>query len=564
MPITKIHAIRKTLDKSIDYITNPDKTEASKVDNYYEDALNYISNPEKTNNKIFVTGINCNPQTAYQEMRIEQLHWEAIRGVKSNNVAYHIIQSFDPKDEKVDYNTAHKIGIELAKSICGNRKAVVSTHIDKDHIHNHIIFSAWDMENGCKYRDNKTSYQHIRDVSDQLAVKYGLKIIEDPDKGKSHSYKEWKETKQGTSWKEKVREDIDNFKKVNTDWDKFTSALKKAGYQIKEGKFITYTAPGMKRGVRDITLGDNYTKDAIINYWKEIETSEQVQEQEIKHSSEEDKKERLQQIKQEEDEKQYYFKVNRISSKSKKPYKIGRYDRTGRERTSIELIVLLAMVIINNEAGKWGNPSEELFQQGKPEYAKPDWKLQNMLDTIKVAREEKLESISDIENKITRTGVKLGALKKRLKKSEASLNKMETIHQAIEKLNEVKKICEEIRTLPDGSEKEQLIKEHFTEIEQYKENKALLYRSNIKTLEDISDFNNRYNSCKENYERIQTEYENVKSDYSKFKKLQYNLDLANNDLFCYGQDYSYEKIINPEPTETPEKKKSKDKNDFDR
>ena len=140
----------------------------------------------------------------------------------------------------------------------------------------------------------------------------------------------------------------------------------------------------MKRGVRDITLGDNYTKDAIINYWKEIETSEQVQEQEIKHSSEEDKKERLQQIKQEEDEKQYYFKVNRISSKSKKPYKIGRYDRTGRERTSIELIVLLAMVIINNEASKWGNPSEELFQQGKPEYAKPDWKLQNMLDTIKV------------------------------------------------------------------------------------------------------------------------------------------------------------------------------------
>lgn len=561
MPITKIHAIRSTLNKSLDYITNPEKTEAGKVEKSYEDALNYITNPEKTNNKIFVTGINCNPQTAYQEMRIEQLHWEAVRGVKSNNVAYHIIQSFDPKDEKVDYNTAHKIGVELAKRICGNRKAVVSTHIDKHHIHNHIIFSAWDMENGCKYRDNKTSYQHIRDVSDQLAVEYGLKIIEDPDKNKTHNYKEWEENKKGTSWKDEIRNDIDNFKKTSSDWDKFIAALREAGYKIREGKYITYTYPGMDRGVRDVTLGENYTKEAILNYWKDLDKIGQEQQQEIKVATEEQKRERKQQIKQEEEEKQYYFKVNRINTKTKKPYKIGRYDRTGRERTAIEMIFLLAMVIINNEAGKWGKPDQEQFLQGKPEYGEKDWKLQTMLDTVKVAREENIESLSDIEKNITRAGIKLGGIKKRLKKSEIRLNKMENIHNAIGQYEQVKSICESIRKLPDGLKKESLIEEHKEEIKQYKDSKALLYRSNIKSDEEIVEFKMRYSSCKKNYEELQVECENAKIEYSKLKKLQHNVELANNDLFCYGQDYSYDKAIDRKPTENLRTARN---NDFER
>ena len=235
MAVTKIHPIKSTLKKALDYIENPDKT--------YD--------------KMLVSSFACSYETA--DIEFEMLLAQAYQ--KSNNLAHHLIQSFAPGEATPEQ--AHEIGRQLADEVLqGKYPYVLTTHIDKGHVHNHIIFCAVDMVNQRKYISNKQSYAYIRRTSDRLCKENGLSVVK-PGQSKGKSYAEWDAQRKGTSWKAKLKAAIDAAIPQAKDFDDFLRLMQAQGYEIKPGKFISFRAPGQERFTRCKTLGEAYTEEAI-------------------------------------------------------------------------------------------------------------------------------------------------------------------------------------------------------------------------------------------------------------------------------------------------------------
>ena len=235
MAVTKIHPIKSTLKKALDYIENPDKTE----------------------DKMLVTSFGCSYETA--DIEFEMLLAQAIQ--KGNNLAHHLIQSFAPGEATPEQ--AHEIGKQLADEVLqGKYSYVLTTHIDKGHVHNHLIFCAVDMVNHRKYNSNRQSYAYIRRTSDRLCREHGLSVVQ-PSRDKGKSYAEWDAGRKGKSWKAKLKAAIDAVIPQAKDFDDFLRLMAAQGYEIKQGKFISFRAPGQERFTRCKTLGENYTEEAI-------------------------------------------------------------------------------------------------------------------------------------------------------------------------------------------------------------------------------------------------------------------------------------------------------------
>ena len=181
---------------------------------------------------------------------------------KGNNLAFHLIQSFELGE--VDYQKAHEIGKQLADAVTkGQHEYVLTTHIDKGHIHNHIIFCAVNFVDHHKYNSNKRSYYGIRNMSDKLCRENGLSVVV-PGKGsKGKSYAEYQAEKTGTSWKGKLKTAVDALIPQVSSFEELLTRLQAAGYEIKPGKYVSCRAPGQERFTRLKTLGADYTEEAI-------------------------------------------------------------------------------------------------------------------------------------------------------------------------------------------------------------------------------------------------------------------------------------------------------------
>ena len=236
MAVTKIKPIKSTLSKALDYIQNPDKTDG----------------------KMLVSSFGCSYETA--DIEFEYTLSQALQ--KGNNLAFHLIQSFEPGE--VDYETAHKIGKQLADAVTkGQHEYVLTTHIDKGHVHNHIIFCAANFVDHRKYNSNKRSYYGIRNMSDKLCRENGLSVVV-PGKGsKGKSYAEYQAEKTGTSWKGKLKTAIDALIPQVSSFEELLQRLQAAGYEVKPGKYISCRAPGQERFTRLKTLGADYTEEAL-------------------------------------------------------------------------------------------------------------------------------------------------------------------------------------------------------------------------------------------------------------------------------------------------------------
>ena len=239
MAVTKIKAIRGTLSK----------------------AIAYILNPEKTDEKLLVSSYGCASETAAREFE-----WtRRIAGQKGMNpvriIARHVIQSFEIGE--VTPELAHEIGKQFADEILGGKyEYVLTTHIDKDHVHNHLIFNAVDFVDYHAYKSYKRIYYDMREVSDRLCKENGLSVIP-PSQNKGMSYKEYTEAKRGTSWKQKLKQTIDRLVITAKDYDDFLRLMQEAGYEIKPGKYISFRAEGQERFTRSKTIGENYTEERI-------------------------------------------------------------------------------------------------------------------------------------------------------------------------------------------------------------------------------------------------------------------------------------------------------------
>ncbi len=244
MAYTKIHAITATVHKAVDYICNPDKTDEG----------------------ILISSYGCSPETAAYDFKF------ALSKTKQSapNKAYHLIQSFLPGE--VSYKEAHQIGVELAdKLLEGKYSYVVSTHIDKGHVHNHIIFCAADNINHEKYHDCKKTYYNIRNLSDDLCREHELSVIT-PGEKRGKTYKEWQAGKNGSAWKEQLKADIDEAIKNTATYEDCIELIRAKGYEVKgedfgekAHKFISFRPLDRERVVRGSakSLGTEYTKERI-------------------------------------------------------------------------------------------------------------------------------------------------------------------------------------------------------------------------------------------------------------------------------------------------------------
>ena len=220
-------------------------------------ALDYIENPDKTDDKLFVSSYGCSYETA--DIEFQMLLDQAFK--KGNNLAHHLIQAFEPGETTPEQ--AHEIGRQLADEVLGGKYPyVITTHIDKGHLHNHIIFCAVDMANQRKYISNRQSYAYIRRTNDRLCREHGLSVVK-PGKDKGKSYAEWDAQRKGKSWKAKLKTAIDAAIPQAKDFDGLLRLMEVQGYEIKRGKFISFRAPGQERFTRCKTLGEDYTEEAI-------------------------------------------------------------------------------------------------------------------------------------------------------------------------------------------------------------------------------------------------------------------------------------------------------------
>ena len=176
-------------------------------------------------------------------------------------IARHVIQSFEIGE--VTPELAHEIGKQFADEILGGKyEYVLTTHIDKDHVHNHLIFNAVDFVDYHAYKSYKRIYYDMREVSDRLCKENGLSVIP-PSQNKGMGYKEYTEAKRGTSWKQKLKQTIDRIVITAKDYDDFLRLMQEAGYEIKTGKYISFRAKGQERFTRSKTIGENYTEERI-------------------------------------------------------------------------------------------------------------------------------------------------------------------------------------------------------------------------------------------------------------------------------------------------------------
>ena len=224
-------------------------------------AIAYILNPEKTDEKLLVSSYGCASETAAREFEwtrkiAEQKGMNPVR-----IIARHVIQSFEIGE--VTPELAHEIGKQFADEILGGKyEYVLTTHIDKDHVHNHLIFNAVDFVDYHAYKSYKRIYYDMREVSDRLCKENGLSVIP-PSQNKGMGYKEYTEAKRGTSWKQKLKQTIDRLVITAKDYDDFLRLIQEAGYEIKTGKYISFRAEGQERFTRSKTIGENYTEERI-------------------------------------------------------------------------------------------------------------------------------------------------------------------------------------------------------------------------------------------------------------------------------------------------------------
>ena len=255
MAVTKIHPIKTTLKKAIDYICNGDKTDG----------------------EIYVTTHLCSRENAHKEFELTKKQF----GSRTKTLAHHLIQSFVP--EEVSFEEAHQVGIELCEKILeGKYEYVLATHINKDHIHNHIIFNSIDVDEGKVYHSYYGSYMDIRNQSDRLCKEHNLSVIDQETQREINGIKrrkfvnwyDWNEDKKGSSYKSGLQFDIDRAIKYSINWEDFLSKMEDKGYEIKYGKHIAFRAKNQKKFTRAKTIGANYTeeciKERILNKEKEL------------------------------------------------------------------------------------------------------------------------------------------------------------------------------------------------------------------------------------------------------------------------------------------------------
>lgn len=388
MPYVKQITIRTTLNRSLKYIVNGNKTDYG----------------------CFVTGVNCatHDKLAYKQM----LENKKKHNKEKGTLGFHFIQSFK-ENEITDPYKVHEIGLKWAdKLFSNNYQFIISTHLDKGHYHNHIIINSVSLD-GKKFNACKQSLRDARDYSDEIAKAYNLNIIPFNKDSIPKSYKEWNEEKRGTSWKAHVRGDIDTAIQSSKTFEEFMEKMEQQGYFMKQGhvKHMTFQAPGMERSVRGKTLGPEYTEDRI---------KERIQLQASFKFTE---------------TKRYRYRTRASRSQLRDVAWQYKY-KHGSLSVNFVLLMTLMKTLRNREP-------QTLGRLRKKDYS-VDLEIRKLSNQLQYVSEHHLHSHSDLQNAIARTKEAIGNINSTLKEASELQRSMNIVVQSIETYNRYKPIHDEI------------------------------------------------------------------------------------------------------------------------
>ena len=278
MAVTKIWKVVKRMDHVIGYAKDENKTKIEFNQKYemlvddLQNVIDYARNSDKTEKEYFVTGINCDSDSAYEEMQDTKRYYNK----KDKILAFHAYQSF--AEGEVTPELAHQIGVQLANEMWGDRfQVVVTTHLNTNHIHNHIVLNSVSFEDGLKYYDNHTNYAKMRHISDELCKEYGLSVIEEKETKKKMNYDNfYKKSLYTDNYSNNAKRDLDLAIRQAYSYDDFLYLMKKLDYEIifRANKISIRKEP-YKRNIRvERRFGEEYSMDNIrhiifeINPWK--------------------------------------------------------------------------------------------------------------------------------------------------------------------------------------------------------------------------------------------------------------------------------------------------------
>lgn len=263
MATTSLWHIKGQLCDLIDYVENPDKTELTSDMQNFVNVFSYDINPNKTNNQQFITAINCKKEIALEQMILTKKQFNK----EDKYIAWHGYQSFKP--DEVTPELCHEIGVKLAQQMWGDRfQVIVSTHLDKDHLHNHFCFNSVSFFDGKKYNYSKTEMQRLRDTSDIICKEYGLSVIETSNKSKAPSRTLYLAEKNNEPTKYNLmRAAIDETIAISPTPKEFVKIMRKKGYIVNvnpKRKYATIRLLNDSRNTRLKTLGEKYDWHNIV------------------------------------------------------------------------------------------------------------------------------------------------------------------------------------------------------------------------------------------------------------------------------------------------------------
>ena len=439
-------------------------------------ALKYITNPEKTDEEVLISGINgCSkqPQIAFRQMRFTKLDFNK----KDKIQAHHFIQSFKPGE--VLPEVAHEIGMKWAKEIFGeNFQGILSTHSDKEHIHNHIVINSVSHIDGRKYYSNDKELNFIRGKSDKLCLEYGLSVIEEKETGKNKESKKKSKKECQDFWKnaklkkqEMVKDDIDATILNANDFDDFIAKMKRQGYEIKYGRKHISFRKMAEQAVRGTTIGEEYSEENIRKRIKEKDLSDVKIEEKLfsdrdnKSNSYANKSYPYNPYKLYPNGKKYYCKNKNIFFKNKKYFKsnifkyknsYGRY-RWNYTRLSARNSLLVLLILLKTKKN---------FEQ-KREFTYKNSNKANHLSSAK---------IRFLKNNIKNIEENLKLM------SKYNFENLNDINKAIENLETNKKEnFKQIKILEEKQIEKKLINDLIDKYIEYKPNYVLYKKNGIKT-----------------------------------------------------------------------------------
>lgn len=367
MATTKIWAIKDSISRVISYAKNPEKTTFSdlkQVLKYAEDDEKTIDKDEKT---MYVTGVNCNAKTAYEEMETVQNRFDKCTG----NVAYHAYQSF--KTGEVLPELAHKIGVELAEKMWSEYQVVVATHLDTGTYHNHFVVNSVNIFTGKKFNCNKGAYYYFRELSDNLCREYGLTVIEKPT-GKTTRSIYFAEKRGEPTKYNVIRKAINETMEMCINYGQFKKIMLKKGYIINDDynrKYPTIRSINDKKAVRMYHLGEQYLPKNIAN--------------KVEHNP-------------------YYYQNRYMEfihpKKKKQKYKVCKYKGKFKDISKMSGIDVLFLLLFHLLGLL---PKIENYQPLSPEMKQEVRKMERYSNEIRLIVTKKLKTTEDVKSYITQT-----------------------------------------------------------------------------------------------------------------------------------------------------------------